>query len=129
MNASEYLSGQNKAPIKVSLRPSDNPEATSAPSSNGSSSNIAAPVTTSSSSAVSSTSSSPAPSSSSSTLGRSGSVSQPRNIFDTKQKEEVVEYYTPKEVKVVRSSKFRHIAGKSAMKVHQYENMRVLSEA
>ena len=133
LTAAEYLAGENKEPNKVSLRPSANPDAAAAapssstPEPTSSASGTSTPdVQRSSSPAVGSSSNA-----SSASGSRSGSISAggPRNFFDSGPREQVVEYYTPKEVKVVRSSKYRHIAGKSAMKIHQYENMRVLSEA
>lgn len=133
LTAAQYLSGENKEPIKVSLRP-DNPTDYGDPNAPSSGTDSPAPSDSnggSSSPAPSASSNNGSSSSPSTSNGRSGSVSQntgPRNFFD-KPKEEVIEYYTPKEVKVVRSSKYRHIAGKSAMKIHQYENMKVLSEA
>lgn len=134
LTAAEYLAGDDKEPLKVSLRPSADGSApqSSAPSSS-------TPEPTSSASGVSTPdvgrSASPAFGSSnpsSASGSRSGSISAggPRNFFDSaSSKEETVEYYTPKEVKVVRSTKYRHIIGKAAMKIHQYDNLRVLSEA
>jgi coronin-7 len=135
LSASQYLSGENKDPIKVSLRPVEENGYSSSTSSDTNTVQQQSSPSVSSTSNSSSSSQSSAPSSfipSNGMSGRSSSVSsgsQTRNFFDTKPKEEVIEYYTPKEVKVVRSSKYRHILGKPAMKIHQYENMKVLSEA
>ena len=141
MTSAEYLSGENKDPIKVSLRPagedgslssSSQTQASSSASPGSSSASEHAPAASSSAPRQPQINSTPLTTSAPLTGMRasSGSVSGgSRNIFDSRAKEEVVEYYTPKEVKVVRSSKYRHIVGKSAMKIHHYENLKVLSEA
>lgn len=130
LTAAEYLAGDNKEPIKVSLRPSAQQAAPSSSTPEPSSSSAASGTSTPDVGRSASPAFGSNPSSASGS--RSGSISAggPRNFFDSGPgKDEKVEYYTPKEVKVVRSSKYRHIVGKSAMKIHQYDNLKVLSEA
>lgn len=51
------------------------------------------------------------------------------NVFDTQTKKEHVEEYTLPDLKIVRSTRFRYITGTAAMKINTFENMKVLNEA
>lgn len=106
LSTSEWLNGEVKQPILISL----NPESYTQESDKGENNETDENDDTSNTAPI-------------------HNPTKTFNVFDKRVKQEKVIEYTPKVVQVVRSSKFKYIKGTAGKRVDTYENLDILNDA